>query len=115
MLVETLLDSLPDDNSSTVITVKTENAPPAPPNGQKPGHSGPAYDPGVVYVLEFCTMLASRDDETIGELGKRVVESLQGVLRDASQYHYITVSRATFYMLKLLQQSYVSLGCFVLP
>lgn len=69
----------------------------------------PKYDPSVTYILEFCTLLATRDGETIAKMGKAVFDTLQGVLRDSSQYHAITVSRATFYALKLLKASYVSL------
>jgi brefeldin A-resistance guanine nucleotide exchange factor 1 len=91
-----------------VITVKTEGMPGSPPNGQKLTQNGPKYDPSIVYVLEFCTVLAIRDEDTIERLGKQVVEALQSVLRDASRYHAITVSRAVFYLLKLLGFSFVS-------
>lgn len=102
------MDSLPDDHSTTVISVKTENMPVTPlTNGQKAAQNGPKYDPAVVYALEFCTTLAIRDEDTIAKLGKPVVEALQAVLRDASRYHVITVSRATFYVLKLLNLSFV--------
>lgn len=54
-------------------------------------------------------MLAVRDAETIVTLGKLVFDTLHGVLRDSSQYHPITVSRATFCALFLLKASYVSI------
>jgi brefeldin A-resistance guanine nucleotide exchange factor 1 len=41
-------------------------------------------------------------------MGKVVFDTLQGVLRDPARYHAITVSRASFYALKLLNISYVS-------
>ncbi|KAH8879449.1 hypothetical protein GQ53DRAFT_671995 [Thozetella sp. PMI_491] len=105
-LVDALLDEIPEDNGSTVITVKAENIPGSPSNGQKPRQNSPVYDPALVYILEFCTILALRDEETVEVLGKRVVEALQAVLRDASNYHPILISRATFYLFKLLQASY---------
>lgn len=84
---------------------------PAPPtNGhtRSPGHI--EYDPTVAYILEFCTLLASRDAESIESMGKIVFDTLQGVLRDPARYHAVTVSRASFYSLKLLNIGYVSLA-----
>jgi golgi-specific brefeldin A-resistance guanine nucleotide exchange factor 1 len=107
-LIESLIGALPEDQSSTVISVKTENMPPTAANGQKMVPNDPEYDPGIVYVLEFCTTLALRDEETVAELGKKVVETLQAILRDASRHHAITVARAAFYVLRLLSLSYVS-------
>ncbi|KAK2044112.1 Sec7 domain-containing protein [Colletotrichum somersetense] len=105
-LVGALLDALPEDHSPTVIVVKSENAPAAPMNGQKPAQTSVMYDPAMAYILEFSTVLALRDQDTVQLVGKRVIEALQAVLRDAGNYHYIIVSRATFYLLKLLQVSY---------
>jgi brefeldin A-resistance guanine nucleotide exchange factor 1 len=114
-LVEALLDQLPDDGgSAVVISVKAENVPASPSNGQKGAQGNPHYDPATVYILEFCTTLALRDDETIALLGKRVVEAVQSVLRDVSRYHPILIGRATYYLFKLLQASYVSVHCLVL-
>ena len=108
-LVEALLEVLPDDPGSTVITVKSENLPPeASTDGQKAAHTSSRYQPSEVYVLEFCTVLALRDDDTVGSLGKMVMEALQATLRDASHYHAITVARAAYYALSLLKSSYVS-------
>ncbi len=106
--MDALLDQIPDETGSTVITVKAENMPTPAPNGQKSGKNSPVYDPGLVYLLEFCTVLALRDEQTVELLGKRVVEALQTILRDVPSYHPIVVSRATFYLFKLLQFSYVS-------
>ncbi|KAK4238164.1 hypothetical protein C8A03DRAFT_33819 [Achaetomium macrosporum] len=105
-LVDTLLEQIPEDVGSTVITVKTENIPPSQPNGQKPRQSSAVYNPALVYILEFCTVLALRDDSTIELLGKRVVEAVQAILRDVSRYHPILIERATFYLFNLLQASY---------
>ncbi|KAI5457216.1 hypothetical protein BGZ63DRAFT_395640 [Mariannaea sp. PMI_226] len=106
LIVETLLAQLPDDKDTTVISVKHESMPASPTNGQHPVEMLPKYDPSVTYILEFCTLLATRDEETIMKVGKAVFDTLQGILRDSSQYHAITVSRATFYALKLLKSSY---------
>lgn len=107
-LVDALLDQIPEDSSGVVITVKAENAPPSPPsNGAKPQNSA-QYDPGLVYILEFCTVLALRDEKSTELLGKRVVEALQAVLRDTNNYHPIIVARATFYLFRLLKATYVS-------
>lgn len=106
-LVDSLLETLPDDNGPTpVITVKTENPPSSPSNGQKPRQPTPVYDPSVVYVLEFCTVLALRDQNTIELLTKRVVNAIGGILRNASHYHPILLERATFYLFTLLHASY---------
>lgn len=107
-LVDTLLDQIPEDNGSMVITVKTENIPPSQANGQKQRQNSAVYDPALVYILEFCTVLALRDDSTVELLGKRVVEAIQAILRDVPRYHPILIERATFYLFNLLQASYVS-------
>ncbi|KAK4193806.1 ARF guanine-nucleotide exchange factor 2 [Podospora australis] len=104
-LVDALLAQIPEDNGSTVITVKADNIP-APANGQKPRQSTALYDPGLVYILEFCTMLALRDSTTTEVLGKRVVEAIQEILRDVPRYHPVLIERATFYLFNLLQASY---------
>ncbi|KAI1205877.1 uncharacterized protein F4807DRAFT_441742 [Annulohypoxylon truncatum] len=106
-LVEALLNELPDDESSAVpvITVKQESLP-SSPSTSKPSPREPTYDPAVVYILEFCSILALRDDETIGLLGKPVAEALQMILRDSPQHHPILVSRAAFYQFSVLKASY---------
>ncbi|KAB5540408.1 hypothetical protein GE09DRAFT_1137057 [Coniochaeta sp. 2T2.1] len=107
-LVDALLREIPDDSGSEiVITVKsTDTAPASPPNGQKAQQTGPVYDPAMIYILEFCTILALRDANTVELLGKRVVGVLQAILRDVASYHPILVGRATFYLFKLLQAGY---------
>ncbi|KAI2640805.1 hypothetical protein GGS26DRAFT_539852 [Hypomontagnella submonticulosa] len=107
-LIEALLNQLPDDESSAVpvITVKPESLPASPSSGSKPTSRKPTYDPAVVYILEFCTVLALRDNETVESLGKPVAEALQMVLRDSPQHHPILVSRATFYQFSVLKASY---------
>ncbi|KAH9883841.1 Sec7-domain-containing protein [Xylariomycetidae sp. FL2044] len=107
-LVEALLDELPDDESSSVpvITVKPESVPSSPVSGSKSASRKPSYDPAVVYILEFCTVLALRDSEHMSLLGKSVAEALQMILRESSRYHSILVSRAVYYQFNILRASY---------
>jgi brefeldin A-resistance guanine nucleotide exchange factor 1 len=107
-LVSALLAELPDDPSSVIISVKSENDNQSPANGQKPTSSGPVYDPAMVYLLELCTVLALRDEETVERLGAAVAGALQNVMRNAASYHSILISRTMFYLLHLLHASYVS-------
>lgn len=90
-----------------MIVVKSDNVSSSTTNGLKPAQTSVAYDPAVAYIMEFSTVLALRDEATIQLVGKRVIEALQGVLRDSGRYHCIVVSRASFYLFKLLQVSYV--------
>jgi brefeldin A-resistance guanine nucleotide exchange factor 1 len=64
------------------------------------------YDPTVVFILEFCTTLAIRDDESVKVVAKPVFDVLQGIMRDSTQWHAITVSRSTFYAFQILRSSY---------
>ncbi|KAI5861656.1 hypothetical protein GGS23DRAFT_576035 [Durotheca rogersii] len=107
-LVEALLSELPDDESSSVpvITVKPDSLPSSPTSGSKPESRRPIYDPAVVYILEFCTVLALRDSTTVELLGKSVAEALQMFLRDSIQHHHILVSRAAYYQFSILKASY---------
>ena len=102
-----MLSQIPEDaGSDVVISVKSTSAPASPTNGQKSGNK-PEYDPSIVYILEFCTVLALRDADTVQLLSKRMVGALQAILRDVGSYHHILVGRAAFYLLRLLQFSYV--------
>ncbi|KAH7327837.1 hypothetical protein B0I35DRAFT_346322 [Stachybotrys elegans] len=107
-LVDSLLAQLPDDDQTTVISMKQETMPSPHANGHNvgAGSSLSKYDPAVVYILEFCTLLATRDADSVASMGKAVFDGLQGVLRDASHWHVITLTRATFYALKVLKTSY---------
>lgn len=100
------MEQLPEDNNSSVITVKQENMPSSPTIGQGPAHGGVQYDPTVVFILEFCTKMAIRDDESIEVVAKPVFDIVQGILRDSSQWHPITVSRSTLYAFQILKSSY---------
>lgn len=108
-LVRALLSHLPEDPSSGIITLKPDAAPPVTLNGQKLMADGPVYNPATVYILELSTVLALRDEETVQVLGSEVADALQNVIRDAANYHNTMISRAVFYLLNLLQASYVSL------
>jgi golgi-specific brefeldin A-resistance guanine nucleotide exchange factor 1 len=102
-----LLSQLPEDPASAIITVKSESVSAVAANGQKRTSEGPLYDPAIVYILELCTILALRDEESITALGRDVAGALQNVLRDGLSYHQTMVSRAVFYTLNLLRASYV--------
>lgn len=108
-LIHALLSQLPDDPSSIVISVKSEADNPAPTNGQRPTSNTPVYDPSMVYILELCTVLALRDEESIATLGADVAEALQNVMRNQKSWHSIMTSRTIYYLLNLLHASYVSL------
>lgn len=107
-LVSALLAELPDDPTSVVISVKTENENQAPTNGQRAPSHGPVYAPEMVYLLELCTVLALRDEETVAAFGAGVAEALQNVMRNAASYNHLLISRTMFYLLHLLHASYVS-------
>ncbi|KAL8302699.1 hypothetical protein RB601_005894 [Gaeumannomyces tritici] len=104
-LVDSLIAEIPEDNG-VVITVKSDNIPPnSAANAPKPQNT-PTYDPAMVYIMEFCTVLALRDAETVELVGKRVADSLHAVLRDAATYNAVLVGRTSFYLFKLLKASY---------
>ena len=107
-LVDALLDQIPEDNANgVVIKVKSDNVPPtSPANPANKATATPPYEPGPVYILEFCTVLALRDEESVKTVGKRVVDTLQGILRDVSRFHPILIGRVSYYMFTLLHASY---------
>jgi brefeldin A-resistance guanine nucleotide exchange factor 1 len=109
-LLMSLLSQIPEDGSPRVIVVKPElpNSPGPRANGGKSKLSRSAYDPSLVFVLELATVLALRDEETVRELSKEVIDSLGSVIRDASKLHPVVIARATYYLLSLLEASNVS-------
>jgi golgi-specific brefeldin A-resistance guanine nucleotide exchange factor 1 len=115
-LLFSLLTVLPEETSPRVIVVKPDLPTPAPvrPNGTKSRQAIPAYDPSVLFVLEFAAGLALRDAETVEAMGKDVGDALTGVVRDAVNFHPIVVSRALYYLLNLLLKSNVSCRLSVL-
>jgi golgi-specific brefeldin A-resistance guanine nucleotide exchange factor 1 len=96
-LVESLLVHIPED-SSPRISLKTEL-----PTG--PRSSPSLYDPSLVYILELATILVMRDAETVEALGKDLANTLQSIIRNASNYHDVVISRVTYYLLALLRAS----------
>ena len=110
-LLFSLLALLPEESSPRVIVVKPDLPAPTPvrPNGTKPRQSSPPYDPSILFILEFAATLALRDAETVDALGKDVAGALEGVIRDAAHVHTIVVSRAVYYLLRLLRASNVGL------
>ncbi len=107
-VVKALIEQLPEDDSTTIISVKQDNMPNPPPNGQTGVTEPPKYDPSAAYILEFSTILATKDVDSIESMAEKVFHTIQGVLRDASQWHAITVARAVFYALHILKAGYVS-------
>lgn len=107
-VVKALIEQLPEDDSTTIISVKQDNMPNPPPNGQSGASEPPKYDPSAAYILEFSTILATKDVDSIESMAEKVFHTIQGVLRDASQWHAITVARAVFYALHILKAGYVS-------
>lgn len=107
-LVQALLDQLPDDDSTTIISVKQEAAVTAAANGQPAVAQPPKYDPSVAYILEFCTILATRDSDSIEHMGQQVFNQIAVLLRESGQWHAVTVSRAVYYALQILKVGYVS-------
>lgn len=108
-LVRALLKQLPEDSSPVVIVVKPDLPSPTPANanGHRQDSGHPVYDPSIVYILEFATTIATRNDESIAAVGQDVAEVLQSVVRDAANVHPLIVSRAVFYLLHLLNTSQV--------
>ncbi|KAH8808899.1 hypothetical protein F5884DRAFT_793809 [Xylogone sp. PMI_703] len=104
-LVNALLAQLPEDPISAAMAETPDGDQPAN-KGPKDVSKGPIYDPSMVYLLELSTVLALRDNETVRTLGADVVEALQNVIRNAGDYHPITVSRTMFYLLNLLHASH---------
>ncbi|KAL8953387.1 MAG: hypothetical protein Q9222_000764 [Ikaeria aurantiellina] len=105
-LVLALLEQLPQESSPVVIVVKPERPlTPIKTNGQRQRSRGPAYDPSLLYVLELITVLAIRDDASFIAVGELVADALQNVVRNAANIHAMVLSRATYYLLLLLQMS----------
>lgn len=109
-LLLSLLEHIPEDGSPRVIVVKPEvpqTASPRP-NGNRSKLNRPTYDPSLVFVLELATVLALRDEETVEQLAKDVVDSLKSVIRDASKHHPVVIARSVYYLLSILKASNVS-------
>ncbi len=107
-LVNLILSQLPDE-SSPIVIVKPDRPPPSPqPNGHRPPRSGPAYNPGMVFLLELATNLVLRDKFTVAAAGESLTVCLQTLVRDSANLHPLVAIRVVNYLLRLLQVSYVS-------
>ncbi|KKA28301.1 hypothetical protein TD95_003031 [Thielaviopsis punctulata] len=104
-LIETLLKHLPEDGS-TVIAVKSDQPQGHHVSGAKIGDSEIKYDPSTIYILELCTVLSLRDEDTIKDVARPVSEALFSVLRDVKRNHHIVVSRCVLYLFRVLRVSY---------
>lgn len=105
-LVESLLQQLPEDDSTTIIGSKEEAAATAVASGHTTTAQPHKYDPSVSYILEFCTIIATRDSLSMELMGQQVFDQIQVLLRESSQWHPITVSRAVYYALQILKVGY---------
>ncbi|PHH73087.1 hypothetical protein CDD82_5663 [Ophiocordyceps australis] len=103
-LVQALLDQMPEDDNSAVMSVRPDSTASSQISGQS--RSSLQYDPSTAYILEFATAIAIRNAASLDAMGKQVIDTLQQVLRSPTSWHWITVSRATFYALVLLRDGY---------
>ncbi|ETN45169.1 uncharacterized protein HMPREF1541_10046 [Cyphellophora europaea CBS 101466] len=105
LLVNALLSHIED--SSPVVTVKPER--PMPVTARVNGHrqtSGPRYDPGNIFLLEFATILSIRDEDTMAATGERLAGTLHNHVRDASNLHPVAAARVVRYLLDMLRHGY---------
>lgn len=111
LVVAAILSQLPEE-PSPIVVVKAER--PATvsnrPDTPRLSHSSAAYNPGTVFLLEFATILTSRDGDTVAAAGESLTAALQTVIRDASNLHPLTSSRLVHYLLDLLRLAFVSIG-----
>lgn len=105
-LVKTLLDQIPDDDQTSLITVNQAPLPAPSATAEPQAPRQPAYDPSVAYILEFCSSISMRDEESVQCMGKAVFDAAFAFLRDPLKWHPLTVSRATFHSLSILKRSY---------
>lgn len=107
-LVNLILSELPEE-SPPIVIVKPDRPPPSPqPNGHRPSGTGPAYNPGMVFLLELATNLVLRDKSTVAAAGEPLTACLQSLVRDAANLHPLVSIRVVHYLLRLLQLSHVS-------
>ncbi|PFH55825.1 hypothetical protein XA68_17561 [Ophiocordyceps unilateralis] len=107
-LAQALLEQIPENDQTAVISVKQDMVTASPVNGQSPAMAAPAYDPSTVFILEFGTILATRDRASVDAIGKELFDALQTLLRDFKNWHPLIISRATFYTLMVLKHGYDS-------
>lgn len=112
-LVESLIALLPEESTPAVIVVKHERPASRVANG-KVDPNQPGYDPTMIYLLEWATILTLRDEETMETTGESLATSLQAFIRDARNIHPLALSRIITYLLNLLRLGHVSAShCFV--
>ncbi|KAL4890207.1 hypothetical protein BDV59DRAFT_185042 [Aspergillus ambiguus] len=105
LVVEALLDLLPEESAPAVIVVKPERPASRISNG-KADVERSTYDPGMMYLLELATILTLRDQGTLEVLGERLLASLQAFIRDAKNIHSLALSRIIHYLFNLLRLSH---------
>lgn len=111
-LVNLILSQLPDE-SPLIVIVKPDRPPPSPQlNGHRQPRTGPAYYPGMVFLLELATNLVLRDKSTVAAAGEVLTGCLQSLVRDSANLHPLVAVRVISYLLQLLQASYVSADPF---
>ncbi len=105
-IVHALLKRVPE-SSPVVIVVKPDQPRPTPirTNGHRNDSSSPAYDPSLVFTLELATIITTLDAESVALTGQLLADALQGIVRDPANVHSLVLSRAVFYLLKLLNGS----------
>lgn len=62
----------------------------------------------MIFNLELATVLTLRDEKTLETLGENLATTLQTLVRDAKNFHPLTVSRIVSYLFNLLRLSHVS-------
>ncbi|PHH76444.1 hypothetical protein CDD80_1527 [Ophiocordyceps camponoti-rufipedis] len=105
-LVRALLEQIPENDQTAVISVKQDTVTAPAVNSQSSSTASPAYDPSILFALEFGTLLATRDRASMEAVGRDMFDALQTLLRDFSNWHPILISRATFYALLILKHGY---------
>ena len=63
------------------------------------------YNASTVFVLELATLLAVDDDEVMAKTGQAVADALHNLIRDSTNTHPLTISRASTYLLALMRVS----------
>jgi golgi-specific brefeldin A-resistance guanine nucleotide exchange factor 1 len=102
LLVQGLLAMLPDE-SSPLVTVKTDRPPTAT---GRPSKNGTVYNASTVFLLEMATALTLRDEDTIAAAGEMLTASLQTSIRDAANLHPLAASRMVLYLLDSLRLAF---------
>ena len=110
LLIQALLEQLPEGTSPVVIVVKPDIPSAASPtsSGTRANPHGSVYDPAIIYIFELASLIALQSEESVATVGPAVAEALHNLVRDAANVHQLIVSRATLYLLHLLSVSHVS-------